>query len=200
MTSQILMIYVWLAFSETAGVVVKELDIAGYPKEKYRKIGSWSKLLRLNNHTLIPEAIKLLESLLTVQLFCFSIALWSVGVLYKKTLFIIVGGYLVIALVILLFFTFNTYRISFYKKFKRITIHNWIYLFGQSRFKRSVQSIKIGKCTIISEQSVKGKQYYIVEVKKSGRKYEKVMYCGGEKMNKDNTYVLYEIKTVYYIV
>ena len=170
MTAQILMIYVWLAFSETAGIVVKELDIAGYPKEKYKKIGSWSKLLRLDDHISIPKPIKLLEIIMTIQVFIFSIALWCVGVLYKQILFIIVGGYLAIALVTLLIFTFNAYRISFYKKFKRVTIHNWIYLFGQSRFKKAIQSIKIGKCIIVSEQLIRGKQYFIVEVKKSGRK------------------------------
>lgn len=200
MTSQILMIYVWLAFSETAGVVVKELEEAVYPKEKYNKIGNWTKVLRLDNCVSIPKTIKLLEILLTIQVFVFSIALWCVGILYKQILFIIVSGYLAIALVTLLIFIFNAYRISFYKKFKRVTIHNWIYLFGQSRFKKAIQSIKIGKCIIVSEQFVRGKQYFIVEVKKSGRKYEKVMYCGREKMNKDNTYVLYEIKKVYYIV
>ena len=200
MTAQILMIYVWLALSETTGIVAKELDIAGYSKEKYKKIGNWSKLLRLDDHISIPKPIKVLEILLTIQIFVFSIALWCVAVLYKPILFILVGGYLAIALVTLLIFTFNAYRISFYKKFKRVTIHNWIYLFGQSRFKKAIQSIKIGKCIIVSEQLIRGKQYFIVEVKKTGRKYEKVMYCGREKMNKDNTYVLYEIKKVYYIV
>ena len=69
MTSQILMIYVWLAFSETAGVVVKELELAGYPKEKCSKVGNWSKVLRLDNCVLIPKPIKLLESVLTIQVF-----------------------------------------------------------------------------------------------------------------------------------
>lgn len=71
MSAQVFMITIWLAFSETAGVVVRELEVSGYPKEKYIEIGSWSKILRLNDNVLIPATIKWLIITITAQLFSF---------------------------------------------------------------------------------------------------------------------------------
>lgn len=200
MTAQVFMVTIWLAFSETAGVVVRELEVVGYPKEKYVKIGSWSKILRLNDNILIPATIKRLIIAMIAQLFLFSIVLGIVNILSKELIYIVIGCYSVIITITLLYCIFTAYRIAFYRKFKRINIYNWYYLLGYSRFKKEIHSTKVGKCTIIGEEVVRGKRYYVVEIKKSGRKYEKVMYCGGGIVCKNNIYVLYEIKKVYYIV
>lgn len=50
-------IYIWRSFVETAGIIVKELDVSGYPKEKCKEIGIWYKMLKLTNRKLIPVPI-----------------------------------------------------------------------------------------------------------------------------------------------
>ena len=96
----------------------------------------------------------------------------------------------------------KAYRIAFYTKFKRVTIHNWKYLFGCSRFKVPLKRVKMGKCIVIQEQTKyrRRRSYYIIQLKKSKNTYEKVMYCGEGVCDKNREHTLYEICGVKYIM
>lgn len=95
-------------------------------------------------------------------------------------------------------------------RYKRITLKNIQYWFrfvttgrnsaGLTTIERKMpKQYKLGKCKIIKKKRYLYKNYYVVETKKTGLTYKKVLYCGAKQLNSQTEYILYEICGVYYM-
>lgn len=180
----------------------EDLLVLGYPKKKCKLVQKNEILLgwKSKKNVNVPVEMFNMAFLGCIEFICFSIACLVIKETHFNLLECLPLFYCFIMMITDIIFSEKAEIIAFHNTFKRMTFRNFKYKVLCSRFKAPPSNAKLGKCVIIGIQKRWRRQYYIVKVKKSSNIYEKVMYCGGEKLDKEKEYVLYEICNVKYIV
>lgn len=199
---QFLLLGIWRGLMNPVQICREELLVTGYPEEKCKSIEKYGVLFWEEYKKKLKMPIEIIQMVLvnTGGVIFFSVLLWTIGKNFLNVVEILFLGYVFFGLFVDFIFLRKAYRIAFYTKFKRVTIHNWKYLFGCSRFKVPPKRVKMGKCIVVQEQTKYRRSYYIVQLKKSKNIYEKVMYCGEGVCDKNREHTLYEIFGVKYIM
>lgn len=200
---QFLLLGIWRGFMNPIQIAREELLATGYPEEKCKGIEKYRVILWEEYEKKLKIPIEIIRMVLvnTGGLIFFSVLLWTIGKKILNVVEILFLGYVFWGMFVTFIFLRKAYRIAFYTKFKRVTIHNWqYYLWGCSRFKVPPKRAKMGKCIVIQTQTRCRRSYYIVQLKKSGNVYEKVMYCGEGVCDRNREHTLYEICGVRYIM
>lgn len=86
----------------------------------------------------------------------------------------------------------------FIEKYKRLTIHNWMYILGGSFSKKNITK-KIGSCELLSERKKWKKIYMTVRLNDSGEVFSDVILSGNRRQDEKKKYILYEICKVKYV-
>ena len=197
---QFLLLMMWRALPSEK--VRKELLVTGYPEKRCRTIEKYGVLFwdEYKKKSKIPIEMIRSSQLHAAGFLFFSAVLWTTGKYFFDAMELLFLGYTSFCVFVDIILLGKAYRIAFYKRFKRLSIHNFRHFPACSIFKAPPESSKMGKCIIIKEQNRFLRTYYIVKTKKSGNVYDKVMYCGGGACDKNRTYTLYEICSVRYII
>lgn len=190
----------WIASIERIKLCKEELLIMGYPEYKLKNTDKYAILFDWRNKKdqKMPKEIIQIVILITVELVIFSILILISRLLHNELLLNVFWIYPIIGLLTAIILLIKATKIAFYTKYKRLTWHNLKYLcWCPSDW--TPKKIKLGKCKVKEEQVKGKKQYYIVEMCKSGYVYEKVLYCGEGVCDKTREHTLYEICKVNYM-
>ena len=172
-----------------------------YPDKRYVNNTTINKLLFSHEtmENVTPEAmvgIKFISIFWCVS----SITMWlqSMGDFGAEYLIAVI--YAFISCLALVIYLYKTSKIVFYLNFKRLTIHNWMYLFGFYNLSKPFPTQhKLGACIILKQGTGLKKRYYTVQLKKSGNIYKKVIYCGDGECDLQKSYILHEIRDSRYM-
>lgn len=179
--------------------ILEELVLIEYPKERYRKKKRYYFFSGFKVEDEPVDFIRM-ERILALQFVFFSAFLWITGDGGKALGTVIEKIFVFGELFTVIVFWNYMYKIAFYKKYKRLSKCNWKYRLGLGKFEQQPQKNKMGKCNIIKEVNTGRKKYYVVQEKRNGNVYEKVLYCGEGICDLKREHILYEICKVKYII
>lgn len=168
---QFLLLGIWRGFMNPIQICREELLVTGYPEEKCKSVEKYGVLFWEEYKKKLKMPIEIIRMVLvdTGGVIFFSVLLWTIGKNFLNVVEILFLGYVFFCMFVDFIFLRKAYRIAFYTKFKRVTIHNWKYFFGCSRFEVPPKRIKMGKCIVIQEQT---------------KCRRKLLYCSAKKIGK----------------
>lgn len=146
---QILMMAYWCCFLIPGEIISEELSLWGYPRDRYRNMGIFGQMAcrKREKNEKVPIEVVWMWKISSVALCVFSLLLWTVGIKFPNNVDLFSGGYALFTFTVTIILMIIAYRILFFDRFKRLTIHNLkYYFFGGNRFKAPPQRTKLEKC------------------------------------------------------
>ena len=174
--------------------------IEDYPKEDCIKPSKFKFLFKKMNKLSsngIPKELYYSKLVKFVGLWIYTLV-GIVAIIFSEKIAVEVGCvYLLIAYGIDIIITFIAKRKSFLKRYKKINIHNFMYLFNGAD---EPYPRMRGKCKIVSEYKKRKHKYVTVMMLDTGEVKENILFPGNKRQGKEPVYSLYEICKVFYII